>query len=217
MNSVQNSPYEISYYWHRFDEGDIDGLEPKSLEEVSKNHPGFLISVDKIYRRTILMLAAYTGNAALVKFLIDKTDSNYLDQTQFNGDTALVEAVQCYHKDKGYQCAKLLLEAGANPNITRKKDGSSEVICKTPLYEAVQYKMDKVIDLLLDYSAVYEDYGNSHNEEPVELKAIRVKKFNTEWEKARLLLLAHKKPGSSIPDIPPELVQEILKRMLPAL
>ncbi len=144
MNSVQNSPNESSQYCHTFNQADIDGLEPKSFEEMCIRYPGLLTSKDS-YQRTILMLAARVGNEALIKLFIEKTDQSFLDETEMNGSTALVHAVLCADRDKAYQCAKLLLEAGANPNIV----GSWRLIGEPPLSLAVKYKMDKVIDLLL--------------------------------------------------------------------
>src|SRR5690606_14457962 len=87
--------------------------------------------------RKALFDAAKTGDEALVRQLIaEGSDLDY----QFGGDSTLENAIR-YRK---VNIARILLEAGANPNFQDAEAGG------TPLFIAAQMRDDETLALLLE-------------------------------------------------------------------
>jgi ankyrin repeat protein len=76
---------------------------------------------------TALMLASYNSHKDIVEFLLSK--GAILDVRDKVGQTALMAAVSAEKPD--IEIIQLLLKFGTNPNIQRKKDGSTALMLAT--------------------------------------------------------------------------------------
>jgi formylglycine-generating enzyme required for sulfatase activity len=120
---------------------------------------------EAIKENTIVRIAG-KGDLARVKALIEKNaDVNKI----VDGDTALIRAVRAENEEM----ARLLIEAGSNPNLTEEtkiNDEGKPIYCRSPLMYAVKSndpeksgKID-IVKLLLERKANpnYQDTNSGH-------------------------------------------------------
>ncbi len=103
--------------------------------------PEIAAAVDKAYQKFLLIHASLDGDAAKVAELIGKGEP--VDTFTFDGVTALTCA--CNQKHPGV--VKLLLEAGANPNLATREG-------REPLYLSMNKGDTEAVALLLKAGAV---------------------------------------------------------------
>ena len=119
---------------------------------------------------TMLMAAANQGDIEIVaKLLAYKADPNLVSLT--TGEGPLHAAAAKAFNEGAYQCVKLLLEAGADPNAKAKSGiytatyyRDIKVVGETPLHLAAAYGSTEMIKILLDYKAdpaIKDDRGES--------------------------------------------------------
>lgn len=113
---------------------------------------------------TPLHAAACRGDVEMVKLLI-KYKANLDAQTEYEGNTALHEAIPTEEnlsstkktKNSKFDVCRLLLDAGANPNLRNKHYTPGQkpftVPDKTPLMLAAQRKNHLFVAMLLCYNA----------------------------------------------------------------
>ena len=119
---------------------------------------------------TVLMAAANQGNPEMLGELLGKgADPDFASPR--TGETPL-HAAAAKSFGKGYfECLKMLLEAGANPNAKAKSGVATntyyrdiEVVGETPLHLLAAYGSKEMIALLLEYKAdpsIKDDRGES--------------------------------------------------------
>ncbi|CAM1297638.1 Uncharacterised protein g1884 [Pycnogonum litorale] len=90
----------------------------------------------------LLHQAALWGNAELLEDLLNGEQIELIDSVDGFGRTALHAAAT----NESETCLRILLQAGANPNISASIKG----FCKTPLHIASQHGYVKTIELLLE-------------------------------------------------------------------
>lgn len=109
------------------------------------------------------LLAAAQGDEPKLKRIVEKgADLNALDPAA--GMTPLHIAVSM-GKD-GLNAARLLLEAGADPNVQMKGDGP------TPLYDAVASNDADMVELLLKHGAIADVYDRGSGSSLVGMAAV---------------------------------------------
>jgi len=108
---------------------------------------------------TILMAAAYLGRSDMMKVLLDHgADPNLA--SPITAETPLHVAASKGFRDGTLNCIKLLLAAGANPNVKTKSGVATstyyrdiEVVGETPLHLAAAYGSKEMIEVLLGHGA----------------------------------------------------------------
>ncbi|CAN5617606.1 hypothetical protein BH20ACI4_BH20ACI4_23730 [soil metagenome] len=96
----------------------------------------------------ILMVAAKNNDAEMIQFLVDKGFP--VNKQSNNGSTALFAAVD-NSPFSVLDTIKILLKAGANPDVIINYDNST--VCSTPLIRSVERQNSNVIKLLVEYKA----------------------------------------------------------------
>lgn len=106
------------------------------------------IYLDQQGNWTIFMCAIYNENVNIVKRCIALGAD--LNKRCGDGETPLYQAYGDYYSRDNYKIFRLLLEAGADPNIK---------ICNTPLIFSVYMDVSfKKVDLLLRYGAMVNEF-----------------------------------------------------------
>ena len=107
-------------------------------------------AVDSTLKRTHLMYAAEKGDAARVRWLLDRGAQGGINWRDADGNTALHHAVD--QVTENVEVVRLLLDAGALPNV------HNNAACRgrTPLIAAAARGQDSVITALLDSGAIID-------------------------------------------------------------
>jgi hypothetical protein len=122
-----------------------------------------------------LSKAAVEGNVNLVKHIVKKLNGQKLLNTGDSGHrfqksigwTPLYLAGNCSNAELGYKISKILLEVGADPNISSNGNSRDRYYppFSTPLYRAIEKTKNlKLVKLLLLYGAVVNPALSSEGE-----------------------------------------------------
>ena len=208
MSSCQHLIDKYTYFYDKEHHCCIENATPEEFEIIRHGKPEAVSQ--KSGQHTMVMKAATVGNHALLKHILETSNENNINNVDHMELTALNYALMPNVLDyqKAYSCVKILLKAGANPNIFRR----SKFCNFAPLHLATRWHHQhpdpytyKMIELLLKYDAM--------NPDPIEpniVKEIKENLLRKKWEKTRWIILAHKSPNSPLSNIPYELVQKII-------
>lgn len=198
--------------YHDMDDRRLQQLTPERLDRLCEQRP-FFLEHENYYGENILMSSIRLGNVDLVKRIIEKTDMVYLNKDVYIGwdncqralDVAIDSSTEKTKNAKAYECMKLLLEAGADPNLIKWRNGGSA------LYRALfRVAPHEIIMLLLENKAriirhVKEDQDR--------LKQVKARVVEDQWERCRLMFIADTK--SYFSNVPADLVRKICILSLP--
>ncbi|XP_072178814.1 leucine-rich repeat serine/threonine-protein kinase 1-like [Diadema setosum] len=106
------------------------------------------------FKAKLLHQAAIYSNASLLQDLLRGSQQKYINEADSYGRTALhaVCAAEVLEKEESVECVRILLEAGADPNV-----GAKEIYSKyTPLHVAAKDGKLQMVRLLVEYGADLE-------------------------------------------------------------
>ncbi|VDD91309.1 unnamed protein product [Enterobius vermicularis] len=132
---------------------DFDGRTPLLWAACNGNPEAIIALLQAGASRTVvdrnqlgvLHCAASQGHANALHILIQSSEQSLIDSVDRNGDTPLFYAVSLGH----YECAKLLLTSGANPNQQDNR-------LKTPSHCAAAKGQLRLLKMLKHYGASFE-------------------------------------------------------------
>jgi len=154
-------------------EGNVQGIIGVCASYEHQAYPTFFMDYSNEQGHTLLMRAAFLGHFTVLKYLINRYKKykaaifesveptmgkdvacllleymgDYLNYESMGGKSALIFACSCKHKSR-LNTVKYLLESGAS--VTSPKHSKHG---KSPLIHAVEWKQEKLLELLLDYGA----------------------------------------------------------------
>lgn len=113
----------------------------EAMESALKSDPN-LLNTHSIDGFTGLGFASFFGHVELVRFLLSEGASPNIPAA----NAISVSPIHSACAASNYEIAKLLLEAGANPNVKQQQD-------LTPLHSAAHHRELALVQLLLSYHA----------------------------------------------------------------
>ena len=151
-----------SRLYRRDGDGNRITLTPEYFDEAraryDRNLGPFQLNQGGRLSWTVLQIACYDGNVAMVRHIIQLGQAENVDVVNFGGNkgvTPLITAVDCPDPDVAIEIARMLINAGADVNVcSNYRDGGESPGGITPVYLATLHAKERLVKLFLEAGAI---------------------------------------------------------------